>query len=55
MNAFLQRLTEPSTHAGVGILLQAAKAFFPQYAGVIDSATAFFGSLAVVLAEKKQQ
>jgi len=49
------RFTEPSSHAGIAILLQAAKAFFPEYAGVIDGATAFFGALAVALREKSSK
>jgi hypothetical protein len=52
MKWFLDRSSEPSTHAGIAILLQSAKAFFPAWAPVLDSATALFGAVAVAISEK---
>lgn len=53
MNALLQRLQEPSTHAGIALGLQVAKAVAPSYAGLFDWLSAGFASLAVGLPEKK--
>lgn len=40
---------DPHVHAAIAVGLQAIKGRFPSYAGVIDSGTAFFAALAVVL------
>lgn len=49
LNIALQRLTQGSTHAGIAVILQVVKTFFPVYAPVIDAGTAFFGAAAVAL------
>lgn len=48
----MNRLTQPSTWAGIAALAQLLKAFFPVYAGVIDGVTAAAGSAAVLMNEK---
>lgn len=48
----MNRLKQPSTWAGLAALLQLAKMFAPEYAGVIDGLTAAAGSAAVVMNEK---
>lgn len=53
MQWLIERIREPSSHAGFAALLQAAKFFFPAWGAVIDAATALFGALAVTLAERK--
>lgn len=55
MDTIFARLMEPSSHAGIAALLQIAKGFFPQYAALIDGATAFFGALAVAVSEKSKE
>lgn len=47
----MKRLKEPSTWAGLAAILQAMKFVFPQYAIVVDAATAAAGGVAVVLRE----
>lgn len=50
----MNRLTEPSTWAGFGILLQVAKAFVPApYHIILDALSAFAGTIAGVAPEKK--
>lgn len=48
MQWLLARLKEPSTHAGIGMLLMAAAQFFPAYSTVILSIGTAFGFTAVV-------
>lgn len=47
----MKRLTQPSTWAGFGALLQVANAFFPQYGAVFHGLTVLAGSLAVAINE----
>jgi hypothetical protein len=42
------RVSEPSTHAGLALLCQAAAAFLPQYAMIFQALTAVFGGAAVI-------
>ncbi|WP_158522521.1 hypothetical protein [Herbaspirillum robiniae] len=49
----MDRLKEPSTWAGLGILAQVLKGFFPAYALVLDGASAAAGALAGVMTENK--
>ena len=48
----LARMFEGSTHGGLAAIMQLLKAFFPEWVGALDSLTALFGSLAVVLKDK---
>lgn len=45
------RLKEPSTWAGLAVILQAAKVFFPLQALALDAVSTAAGGLAVVLRE----
>lgn len=47
----VERMKEPSTWAGLALLLQAAGYFFPQYAALINVASGFIASFAVVKPE----
>ena len=47
----LKRLKEPSTWAGLAVILQAAKVLVPGYALAIDAVAVAAGSMAVVLRE----
>lgn len=47
----MKRLKEPSSWAGLAAILQALKFVAPQYAILIDAATAAAGGVAVVLRE----
>lgn len=48
----MHRLKEPSTWAGFGIVLQAAKTIKPEYAPVFDCLSFLAGSLAAAVSEK---
>lgn len=48
----LERLKEPSTHAGISALLAAAASFLPQYAVIIWTVAGIFGFGAVIISEK---
>lgn len=48
----LERLKEPSSHAGISALLAAVTSFFPQYAAIIWTVAGIFGFGAVVISEK---
>lgn len=52
MNWLVARLSEPSSHAGIALLLQAAGSFLPAYKPVFDLLSGFFASVAVVAPEK---
>ena len=54
MKWLIQRLQEPSTHAGIGIVLTALSTFLPQYAPIITGVASLFGFGAVVTAEKSK-
>lgn len=45
------RLSEPSTWAGLAVILQAAKVLVPAYALAIDAVAVAAGGLAMVLRE----
>lgn len=45
----IERLSQGSTHAGIAVILQVVKTFFPVYAPVIDAGSALFGAVAVAL------
>lgn len=47
------RLKEPSTSAGVGVVVTALSAFFPAYAPLILGVAAVLGVSAVALPEKE--
>lgn len=49
LNFFKSRLSQGSTHAGLAAAMQAAKFFFPVYAGVFDAATGLLSAIAVVV------
>ncbi|MBN9357544.1 MULTISPECIES: hypothetical protein [Pseudomonadota] len=49
----MDRIKEPSTWAGLGILAQVLKGFFPAYALALDGVSAAAGALAGVLTENK--
>lgn len=51
----MNRFTEPSTWAGLGVLAQVLKGFFPAYALLLDGASAAAGALAGVLTENKSK
>jgi hypothetical protein len=51
----MDRLKEPSTWAGIGVIFQVLKAFFPQYAFFADALSAGAGSIAVALKEGPKQ
>lgn len=53
MQYILARLKEPSTHAGIAMLIATAAAFLPQYAHYILGVSAVFGFGAVVSPEAK--
>ena len=53
MRLILDRLTEPSSHAGLAALTQAAKFILPGWAPVIDALTALLAALAVALPERR--
>lgn len=53
LRSFLQRLTEPSTHAGLAVAAQILKGFNPGLGLVFDVVSGAFVSLAVGLSEKK--
>ncbi|MYM39668.1 hypothetical protein [Duganella qianjiadongensis] len=48
----MQRLKEPSTWAGFGILFQALKTLAPHYAPVFDSLSFVAGTVAAAVTEK---
>ena len=52
MSWILDRLKEPSTHAGLATLFLAASQFFPQYASLILGVAGLFGCGAVATTEK---
>lgn len=47
----MNRIKEPSTWAGLAAILQALKFVLPQYAILVDAATACAGGVAVVMRE----
>lgn len=49
----IARLKEPSTHAGIAMLLAAAAAFVPQYAQYIWTVAGLFGFGAIATPEAK--
>ncbi len=52
----MNRLTEPSTYAGLGLFIQSAKLFLgPSYHPYIDALSAACGAFAVKLPEKTAQ
>lgn len=51
----MNRIQEPSTWAGLATIFQAFKFVLPQYAMVIDFATAAAGGVAMVLREGGQR
>lgn len=50
----LERLKEPSTHAGISALLMATASFFPQYSQMIWAIAGLFGFAAIGIAEKSK-
>lgn len=52
MNKVINRVSEPSTWAGVAAILQALAFFFPQYAVLINSATVLAGCAAGAMPER---
>ena len=50
----IERLKEPSTHAGVAALILVIAGFFPQYKDVIMTIAGLFGFVAVAVPEQKQ-
>ena len=46
---FKTRFFQGSTHAGFAAAMQAAKFFFPQYAGIFDAATGLFSAVAIAV------
>jgi hypothetical protein len=48
MNTILNRLSEPSTHAGLSALSLVLASVFPPYAVIFQGIAAFFASTAVV-------
>lgn len=53
MQYILARLKEPSTHAGIGLLIMAIAAVMPQYAHYILGVAGVFGFGAAALPESK--
>lgn len=53
MQYVLERLKEPSTHAGIAMLIAAVAAFVPQYSQYIMGIAAVFGFGAVAVPEGK--
>jgi hypothetical protein len=51
MSKIIDRLKEPSTHAGIALIAQAFAFFYPQYATILNCLTALFGGGAVALPE----
>lgn len=51
--SLLARLREPSTWAGLAVLLQLIKSIRPEWAVVIDAVTLLFGGGAVVIPESQ--
>lgn len=49
--SLLNRISEPSTHAGLSAVLLALSFFLPQYAGIIQGMAALFGFTAVAIPE----
>ena len=43
MKWIVDRLSEPSTHAGLAAILLAISSFFPEFATVLQSIAAIFG------------
>lgn len=54
MDWLIDRMKEGTTHNGVGLLLLASAAFFPQYADVLVALAAAFGVSGVVKKEGQQ-
>lgn len=52
MKWLISRLSEPSTHAGIGVLVAVAAHFLPQYSGLIFTLAGAFGFGGFVLSEK---
>jgi hypothetical protein len=50
----MNRLKQPSTWAGLAVLLQVLGGVFPQYAPILTHLTAAAGSAAVVMNEAAQ-
>ena len=48
----IDRLKEPSTHAGISAILMALASFFPQYSTIIWTVAGIFGFAAVGVSEK---
>ena len=46
------RAAEPSTHAGIAAVAQAAGMIWPQYAAFANAAAVLFGALAVAMPER---
>lgn len=55
MQTIIQRLLQPSTHAGLGLLLIALAHLFPEYAMILNAVAACFGGSAVALNEAPKQ
>ncbi len=53
MQYILARLKEPSTHAGIALLIMAITAVVPQYSQYITGIAAVFGFGAAALPESK--
>lgn len=51
MNAIRNRVREPSTWAGVAVMLQAVAQLVPQWSAVIMAVSALVGAVAVKLPE----
>lgn len=49
--SFLDRLNEPSTHAGIALAIKSSEIFFPQYAAVVNCLSMLFGAMAVAMPE----
>lgn len=48
MNTILNRLSEPSTHAGISAISLALATIFPLYAAIFNGIAIFFGGVAAV-------
>lgn len=55
LQTIYNRTKEPSTHAGLSLMLLAAAAFMPQYAFWINSMAGLFGFTAAAIPEKGEQ
>ncbi len=53
LNWLQSRLTEPSTHNGIGLLMIIASAVWPQYAQVLQIAAGVFGGMGIAMPDAK--